>query len=248
MKDIVDAVEKIGEVVEAVQEGVRKFEAVLPVLTKQQLDVFAKKKLHSTLPDFLDATKVEYTGDLLIVEIDKDSWLANAVEEGADPFSMKETHLNSPKAKISKKGFRYMSIPMEKFKNAPSGGTDKSAMWQAKINEVLTKPKYGISQLKVKLDGSATMVQPVISGDPPVKGLYRMQNFDSPEAVMGKKKPRSTQFVMFRTISDNPASISEWQHPGLRPAKILDELQQWLEATVEPLLERMISDEIGKVI
>ena len=248
MKEILEAVEKVGEVVEAIQEGVRKFEAVLPVLTQQQLNVFAKKKLHGTLDAFMEGTKVEYTGDLLIVEIDKDNWMANAVEEGQDPFSMKETHLNSPKAKLSKAGFRYLSIPMEKIKNAPPGGTDKSAMWQAKINEVLNKPKYGLSQLKVKLDGSATMVQPVVSGDPAVKGLYRMQNFESVNDVMGKKRPKSTQFIMFRTMSDNPASLSQWNHPGIKPAKILDELQQWLEETVEPMLERMISDEMGKVV
>lgn len=248
MNDLVKVVESIGEIVMAINEGFRKFEAVLPILTQQQLQVFAKKKLKSTLQPFMDATKVEYTGELLIVEIDKDSWLANAVEEGADPFSMKETMLNSSKAKTSKMGFKYMSIPMEKVKNAPPGGTDKSAEWQAKINEVLTKPKFGLSQLKLKLDGSATMMQQVVSGSPPVKGLYRMQNFESASDVMGGKRPKNTQFIMFRTISNNPLSRSEWQHPGIKPARILNDLEMWLMETVEPLLERMISDEIDKVI
>lgn len=249
MKELIDAIEKIGQVVEAVQEGFSKFEASLPLLTKQQLNVIAKKKLGGSLQNFMDATKVEYRENLLIVEIDPENWLANAVEEGADPFDMRKTLLMSPKAKMSKAGYKYMSVPIAQMKGKqPTEGSDKSAMWQSKINEVLTKPKFGLSQLKAKLDGSVTNVQPVTSGSPSIPGLYRVQSFDSMDSLVGKKKPSRSQYVLFRTISNNPAKLQGWQHPGIAPSHILRELELWLGSTVESLLDRMIEEELNKVL
>lgn len=197
----------------------------------------------------MNATKIEMRENLFIVEIDPENWLANAVEEGTDPFDMRKTLLTSPKAKTSKSGYKYMSIPIAQLKGKkPTEGSDKAAQWQAKINEVLNKPKFGISKLKAKLDGSVVSTQPVVSGNPALPGLYRVQTFDSMDSVAAKKRPVKSQYILFRTISENPAKAQGWQHPGIAPGKMLTELELWLGATAESLLAKMIEEEIQKVL
>lgn len=236
--------------VQAMRKGLDKFTGMLPILVEQKIHQLASEKLNSTRDAFLEAVKVDMTNYLLVVEIEEDDWLANAVESGADPFTMKDKHLRSPKAKRGKPGkdgksYRYMRIPIGKKAGGPGGSTNKSQEFQKKINQVMQKPSFGMSKFKSMIDGSVVESQQVLTNDPDMQGLYRTRSFDS-AADMGQKRP-TWNLIMFRTMSENPNSKSKWEHPGIKPANILQETEQWLLANGEQMLDTFIQNEVNKV-
>src|SRR5690349_12278179 len=97
MDEFVKMAELTSNYVAAMRRGLDKFANMLPILTEQHMSKIADDKLNSTRDTFMDAVKVSMNNYVLVVELDKDNWLANAVESGADPFNMKETHLNGEK-------------------------------------------------------------------------------------------------------------------------------------------------------
>lgn len=243
-QQIVEILEEAQNYVGAIQRGFDTFKKVLPVTVRQQMEVFSKQKLNSTQQTFMDAVKVTMADEVLVVELDPDNWLANAVETGADPFSLKEGHLRSPKAKTSKEGFKYIRIPIGKNKH-DKPGTDKGKMFQQKILDVLNKPKFGIQKLKMKLDGSVSVSQKILTDDTDLKGFYRVQTFIDAQAYHGRKRPFRTDYILFRTMSEKPGT-SAWEHPGIRPAHIFRETEKWLERVMDHLLDQMIEQELEK--
>jgi hypothetical protein len=252
MDDIVKIAQYTRDYVEGLRRGIDKFAGMLPILTEQHIRKLANERLNTTKDVFLDAVKTTMEDYILVVELDADDWLANAVESGADPFNMKETHLKSSKARLSKpkKGgisYRYMRIPIGKQKDDKGGSTDKSQNLQKKINEVMQKPNLGIKRLKVMMDGSVYESQKVLTSDPDLGGLYQVRKYGgSEEFHSAKSKPR-WNLVMFRTISENPLSKSQWNHPGIKPANIFKDTQAWLNANVDEMMETFIQNELSKI-
>lgn len=95
-------IKEIAAYVGAVEIGAQKFLASVPLLTKQHITTLAKNKLQSSRETYLNALKVNMTNFVLVFELDEDDWLANAVENGAPGWDMKQTHLKGPKVKTSK--------------------------------------------------------------------------------------------------------------------------------------------------
>lgn len=243
---LLEILENANNYVSAVQRGFDNFVQTLPILTKQHMEVQSKNKLGDrTQQNFMSAVSTKMINNILVVELDPDNWLANAVENGADPFQMKEGHLRSSKAKISKQGYRYMRIPIGVNKKS-SPGTDKGKEFQKKIVEVLNKPKFGMKKLKMKLDGSVAVAQEVLTNDPDMGGLYRIQHYADAASFHGKKRPFKTDMILFRTMSDNPNSRSKWEHPGIKPAHIFRNTEQWLEQNIDQILNNIIDLELQK--
>lgn len=248
MKELFETIEYLNNYLQALQAGVNKFVSALPLYTKQHIAQEAKRKLHTTREAYLDAVNVRMDNYILVVELDKDSWIANAVETGADAFNMKKGLVNSSKAKVSKKGHRYLRVPINKDKNAP-GGTDKSQEYHAKLNEILLKPKFGLKTLKQQIDGSVVETQKILTNDKAMGGLYRTRSHKSAEAFhSGKSKP-TWQYIMFRTVSENPISKTgaKWDHPGIKPVHIFRSTEQWLNNTIDSLLDSFIKSELDKI-
>jgi len=249
MKEILDVIQYLQNYIAALEVGVHKFIQALPIYTEQHIRQEANRKLNTTKEQYLSAVSAKIKDYVLIVELDRDNWIANAVETGADAFNMKEGLLNSKKAKRSKKtGFRYISIPISKDKNVP-GGTEKSQDYNARLNQILIQPKFGLKQLKSQLDGSVVETQQIQNTDEKMGGLYRTRKHKSAEAFhSGKSRPK-WQFVMFRTVSDNPVSKTgaKWDHPGIKPVNIFRSTEQWLNQAVDTMMGSFIQSELDKV-
>jgi hypothetical protein len=79
----------------------------------QQLELEATHSLHQTKKRYIQAINVVDTGKLegtVILDYSKDP-LIRMIEEGAQPFDMKQKMLASPKAKTNKSGGKYITVP-----------------------------------------------------------------------------------------------------------------------------------------
>lgn len=249
MDDLVKAVEYIQKYAEAVKNGVKNFAEALPIYARQHIETTAKRKLDSSRKDYIDALSVKMENYILYIELDPSNWLANAVESGAAPFDMRPGLLDAKNTKVSKKGFRYTRVPLGKDPNSTGPkGTKKGQDIQDRIKEALLKPKFEKMGVKSMRDGTIVQSQKVVHKDPKIQGLYRTRKFSSPSEFHSGKKPK-WQYVMFRTISNNPNSESfkGWQHPGIKPHRIFQDTETWLNQAVDILLEGFIESEINKI-
>lgn len=261
MKEIIEILNYAAEVVQSVERSVEQFQAALPGLAKQQMRAIIDrapedKKLKTTKLAYLDALDAHFSEDgILVVELDSNNWLVNALEQGVDGWDMKKTHLQSPKAKISKEGFRYLRIPLGKSKNAEPN-TDKAKRIQEKIRQILVKPRYEPLKMRdyhLRPDGSVhvlsrvTSKNPVLANDPDLSGFYRVQKFASVQEKCGGKPPKKTSYLMFRTISEKPGLEDKWQHPGLEKREFLRELQKVMDNVAETFFEEILDRELEKV-
>lgn len=241
LKDLIDYMVGYGE---AIATAVDKFATSLPVYTKQQLNVFAGRKLNSTKEHYLEKTTVKLDSYVLIVEIDRDDWLANALENGVSSFDMKPGLLKSPKAKRSSKGFRYIRVPIGKEKDRNPGPSAKGQDLQNRINQVLKKPQFGPKSVpKISITGGVYESQKIINSDPKLQGFYRTRKFESIQEYHSGKKPK-WGYTLFRTVSENPTAMSKWQHPGFEAANILKELERWIVTEAPNLLDYFIEQEL----
>jgi hypothetical protein len=88
--------------------------------------------------------------------------------------------------------------------------------------------------------------QQVIHGDPFLQGLHRVRVFDSAQE-MATKKNKPWQYMMFRTMSENPLSVSKWEHPGIEEKRIMRTVDRWLEQNMDTLLDSYIKAEVDKL-
>ena len=246
MKDLLLIIEYLKNYVDAIGKGIDKFAEALPILTKQHMTTLANRRLDSTKEEYLSNIKIKMNDYILVVELNTDSWLANAVETGVGQFDMKEGLLNSPKARVGKSGARYIRIPIGKDPNKKNeGGSEKSKEFQQRIVDVLMKPKFGSKKIKMNPDGSLFESQKVLAADPMVAGLYRTRQFEQAEDYYaGKKKPK-WQYVLFRTVSEKPSKTgATWEHPGIQPVRIFTETERWLDQSIGQLLDDFIQSEV----
>jgi hypothetical protein len=213
--------------------------AATPRLVKREIEDYLKQKLDTTFDEFYDATDVFWDGEVLIVEIDDDNWLANALETGVDGWDMKETHLQSPKAKFSKDGYKYMVIPIEKHPNSRGGGTEKSQMYHKLINEALKDPVFAPAVASMSQDGTIATMERLVTDSSALKGFYKIKRYKDSKSF-GKGMPSNTQFIMFRTMSNKPGNEDKWIHPGLRGIGMFDHIDQWASTQYQIVAENFL--------
>ena len=247
MQDLLSLAEFLQNYANAIGAGFEKFVQSTPVFTKQFMERQARKKLNSTRDAYMEAIKIQLSQNVLVVTLDKDNWIANAVESGISGFNMKEGHLKSPKAKISKAGYRYMVIPIGKTKDGSGGNTQKSQDFQATVNQALSNNKFGLKRLKAMVGGKIMETQQVLSDDVGLSGFYRYRTFENAESYHSGKKPQ-WQHVLFRVMSENPASKSAWDHPGIQPVHIMRDTEKFLMQNMSQMLDGFLESEIEKMI
>lgn len=137
-----------------------------------------------------------------------------------------------------------MSIPIPHTKTGRAATTDEGKRIQTKIREALKKPTFGGAKLSVNPDGTIASMEQLVSSDPELKGLYRVRRYASSEAYKSGQRPKSSQFVLFRTMSEKPNAKGKWEHPGLRRLNAFGDLQVW----VDTVLPGMIADIMDQAI
>ena len=111
----------------------------------------------------------------------------------------------------------------------------------------MQKPNLGIKKLKSMMDGTVVESQQIISSDPDLAGLYRVRQYANAEEFHSKAGKRKWNLVMFRTVSENPLSKAIWDHPGIKPANIFKETENWLKSNIDDMLDQFIENEISKL-
>jgi hypothetical protein len=250
VSDLFEKIKLMQQFGQAIQTGLEQTISALPALTKQQIAVKARNKLHSTLDEYLDAVKMNVIDDIFIVELDKESWIANAVELGVSGFDMKKGMFNSPKAKISKEGFKYVHIPMSKDpkREASTHGTDKSQYYQRILDHVMRKPKFNRHQVKSNMDGSVTEIQKLITDEPEMQGLYRSRKFTSADKFHAGKGGSKFQYVLLRTVSEKNSAEGKFVHPGITAANIFKDLERDIHMIFETLLDKNIQENLRDIL
>ena len=266
MQDLINAAFFIQSYIDALSRALDATAFMLPGLVQQEIETQAKNKLSTTRDAYISALSVRMDDYVLIMEIDDKNWLACAVEKGASSFDMNQGLLKSPKAKVSKSGYRYMSIPMGKEAGGKAGPSDRSKEIQRKINEVMKRPSFkadkmgSINKFHTKFGGQYTpgiypggaivQSQRIDTADPDISGLYRTRIFSNSEEFYQKQASKKGMpqwhLVMFRTISENPLS-KHWIHPGITGINLLKQTESWTWGIVERLLDENIKQELRSI-
>jgi hypothetical protein len=217
-------------------EVMRERVMVLADLARAEIIRLAKERLHSSERDYVAGIQpVQMNGRTAMIVLT--GVIPNMVERGWPAHDLRDTILRSAKAKTSKDGYKYMSIPFRI--NLPGAtGRNGSVMGQPYENSSaldgrtlssfqadLKKSAQGL-EASVRKNGktnwggrlSAEEGGPILNPGRHVTGLYtgmvRIQkNYN--------QKSTQSRYGTFRTISTNPGSIrsdghnQNWTHPGI---------------------------------
>lgn len=238
---------EIITVLTALERGVNGLIMATPRLVQQEIDGYIEKTLDTTAEEMMNAVDTYWDEGVLVIEIDDDNWLANALETGVQGWDMKETHLNSPKAKYSKEGFKYLVIPMQKHPSSRGGGTEKSQMYHRMINEALENPSYSAPTVQIAMDGTAGTMERLNTTNTMLHGFYRVQRYRDAEQIK-KGTPMSTQFVMFRTMSNHPKQAGKWIHAGIRGINMFGHMEQWSMNEYEFIANRFLEQYVSSAL
>lgn len=245
-----EALEFFARVVKGLETGVVKALVAAPLLIRQEFETQSKRKLNTSRDDYLAALNIDLKGGVIIVELAAENWLAQAVEDGASAFDLHKMLQTSQKVKVSKKGHRFMTIPMGKTKSSTlKPGTSVGQALDQKIRDALSgKPRWTIPYTSQGADGTVTSAESMITKDPDLLGLSRIRRYQNPEDVPKGKRPISSQFILFRKISENPLSKSygRWRHPGIEGRGLFPIVETWANTTLIQIIEKIIIDSVDK--
>lgn len=196
----------------------------------------AHAKLHHRLPTFLAALRQEEDESAYLIILDKSaSW----IEDGMSEHDMLADLLRSPKAKTSKSGTRYISIPFQHGTTSPAGRPASASSLAEAIR--LELRQRGLSATKIErneagkpllgklhtLTGVAGSRGWSASGrrhaTPLLEGLSIYQH------AAGNRAGAIRSLVTFRTASSSQEGTGAWRHPGLEPARIMESAAEWAE-------------------
>lgn len=228
----------------------------LTAMTRAHIMEEAQQKLHTRRQMYLDG--------LSHYQVDDNTWVVNLdakvrwIDDGLPEHNMIDDLLKSPKAKTSKDGSRYLSIP---FRHGPKGPTQmtpaqktlldtiKSELKQRKISyakietDKLGKPKLGLLHsfdINTKplraTDGRGQGKGPIGSvmqgptGIPLLKGVRIYQHaIQNPDGTAGTRR----DIMTFRTVSSKQKGQGRWDYPGIEGVHFMDEAYEWAKRTWE---------------
>jgi hypothetical protein len=204
----------------------------------------AREVLHSTASAYVSAIgEPEGRGLTRTIRLKSDTSagkLANALEEGIGPFDMKEGFLKSRKAKRSKAGGKYITIPFQLKTPGAAGGMPP--VMPRSIYRLASQMQSG-QQLKLPthLDGYA--IRSRLSPDlkkwdnytwksSPFQGITKTPMFPGmlPEAQ------KSSKYTTFRRVSSK-SDPSSWIHPGFRAVNLADRASEKLKDIFPKIVE-----------
>jgi len=178
-------------------------------------------------------------------EISLVGFLPNAIESGMGPKDLKPGLLSGRKAKVSKEGFRYNTVPFRHFSSSNTAERTPDKRYATELKDIIRKT--GLNKIQRGAGGRLTGKVKQIKGTAgvavrklkpyhattPLSGLTRYQHQYKSGAVQG-------QLFTFRRVSESPqakaaaakrgvAWSQTWTHPGLPGVKILPDVAEWSE-------------------
>jgi hypothetical protein len=269
MQELLNVAQFIQNYISALSRAIDNTALMISGIVRQEIETQARNKLSTSREEYISALSVKVENYVLIMELDEKNWLACAVEKGATSWDMNQTHLKSPKAKISKQGHRYMSIPIAKEAGGKAGPSERSKEIQRKINEVMQRPSFKTDKVSGSVNrfhtkfgdkyqpgifsgGPIVQTQQINTGmDKDISGLYRTRVFANSEEFYqkqaNKKGMPKWSLVMFRTMSENPLT-KHWIHPGITGINLLQSTNQnFVPGMMQRLLDENIKAEMRAI-
>lgn len=165
-------------------------------------------------------------------------------EKGKEPFSMKDVMLKSGMAgvKISKAGYLYRSVPLQKSLLSKSAVADKSVneqKMQETLRNAIASVKFQVKST-MQLGDRFVVQEQAMSND----GLLRVKSYASESDYRLKRIPKMN-FIAFRGMSTNPNSKSDWINPGWKGGNIQQKAQVWLQANSDKIKTEVIEELIS---
>jgi hypothetical protein len=182
---------------------------------------------------------------------------ARYLEQGYGPFDMKPGLLRSQKAKVSKEGHRYMTVPLRH--GTPRTGATEAGRGEERATLASMMPT-GVAKMAEKL------VRSHMKGGPGQKRLpdmgWFLQTKLTPRllglpaytwkhgkfaGLVKTGAPGHTQYMTFRTVSAKKSDPSSWIHPGLRALRICEQAKVECEPTVKEILKRGFEKDLEEI-
>lgn len=194
-----------------------------------EIILFSETRDETIAGQYRESIKITKLGDRKrMVRFEPTNDRIKAIETGIRPFSIKEKMLSSPKAKMSKDGHKYMTIPISKDA-ARKPTTNKDAAVREKINEVIRGSRFSLQFAGANESGEYVVQDKT-------RDIRRKRVFASESDYRNRKKPISREHIIFRTMSSKPGT-SDWFHPGSSGKNIVSQIDRWLADNEEKVFE-----------
>lgn len=244
--------EAAGQINETTRAAVSEAVAQTAQDAYQQAKVYALSRLDTTAMQYANALEFnQLAPGVYSVGLREE---AQHLEEGYSGFDMKPGLLKNAK-KVSKLGFKYRSIPMEQKGKGKPGTTrgsmlsDLKSLRKAFGDKGITKDATGKAILGKTLAFNRNSVgrwsaSGVGAAQLPVKDIPQAPIHENLSGVVKyqfqyKSGKVGSQFVVFRTVSQNPNAKGKWRHPGFDGVKAFPDLEQWVIRQLEAKLREI---------
>jgi hypothetical protein len=244
--------EAANQINEQTQAAVNEIVAQTAIDAFEQAKVYAMSRLDTTARQYTDALEFSQVAPgIFSVGLREE---AKHLEEGYGGFDMKPGLLKNAK-KVSKLGFRYRSIPMEqKGKGKPGTtrgdmlrdlrtlrkafgdkGITKNASGKAILGKALTFNRNSLGRWSASGAGAGALPKQELGQMPIHENLSGVVKYQ----FQYKSGKVGSQFVVFRTVSENPNAKGKWKHPGFGGIRAFNDLENWVIRQLETKLREL---------
>ena len=187
-------------------------------------------------------------GTAIVHEVQLVGRMPNNFEFGMAGFDMKAVRpgwLGGAKAKTSKDGSKYVSIPFRHsttMSNLYSGKAALTRTHEIRGHVAWAARRYGLNKMtrvgkKIKT-GPTGRIPKTATVHPYLRGLTRYQTKTKGITKSGKERGSST-LVTFRTMSEK-SDPGAWIHPGITGAKILPIVERWVDNELNSVVDHIM--------
>lgn len=189
----------------------------------------------------LKSSRQEYISNLNVVDegfakgaVVLTGWLPNSIEDGLDPFDMKDGMLNGPHAKTGADGKRYNTIP---FAHGTPGSLIENfngGIMPKEVHNVAKKKAIGDPIKKNELPKKFQAPQKKNVIIPESKAISQYQHKASIYEGITKNKDSAGNigYTSFRRVSEN-SDPSSWLHPGLEARHLAEKALEKFDLPVQ---------------
>lgn len=212
----------------------------------------AKERLKSSRADYIGglSKRESFTaysrGGANVYEIQLVGRMANNFEFGMEGFDMKSVRpgwLGGGKAKTSKDGTKYISIPFRHSTTMDTLYTGKARLTRThdiRAHVSWAARRYGLNRMI--RSGGMVSTNPVripktATVHPYLKGLTKYQTPTEGRTKAGAQKGSST-LMTFRTMSEK-SDPSAWIHPGITGANLLPAVYRWVDNELKEVVKHI---------
>lgn len=206
----------------------------------------ARSELYSTASSYIigiqEPTIRGSTVEIKLIST-KENPLPDMIENGCGPFDMKPGLLRSPKAKKSKKGGRYITVPLY-MKTSGARGASPPVM-PASIYKSAKQLGFGQSlSLSKTYEGYGMRTR--LSADikrwghytwktSPFQGITKVRRY--PGLVpLGLPRELLASYMTFRRVS-NKSDPASWIHPGFRSRRFIERTAEKINDILPRILD-----------